>query len=128
MIKQLKGLRGRYSLLGFGLIFGGGSLALSVWFIFGYMPLVAFGVSGVMLGGVSLALGRSLPSISPEASTMLMEAGRQNLAALVEQFGLRATALYLPASITNGQSRALIPFSGASIHLEFEKPRQSVSC
>jgi hypothetical protein len=52
------------------------------------------GISGVILGVVSLALGRSLPRISPEASLMLLEAGSDNIAILVEELGLRARAIY----------------------------------
>lgn len=113
----LKRPRGRYVLLGLGLILGGGLFALSVWFFVGYMPLVALGASSVMLGTVSLALGRSLPGISSEASTILMEAHRLNMEALVEEFGLRTTAIYLPSSLTNGQARALIPFSDGTVNL-----------
>lgn len=108
----MRGVRGPYTLLGLGMIVGGGLFALVVWYFTGYMPLVALGLSGVILGGVSLALGQSLPRISPDASLILLEAGIDNISALVEELGLRARAMYLPTSVTGGRARALIPMHG----------------
>ena len=71
--------RKRYILLRLGLILGGGLFAAAAWLILGYMPLAALGISGVILGVVSLALGSSLPRISPEASLMLLEVGLTTL-------------------------------------------------
>jgi hypothetical protein len=114
--------RKRYILLGLGLILGGGLFAAAAGLILEYMPLAALGISGVILGVVSLALGRSLPRISPEASLMLLEAGSDNIMALVEELGLRARAIYLPTSFTQGQPRALIPLHGNPVQPVIQKP------
>jgi hypothetical protein len=43
---------------------------------------------------------------------MLLEAGVENIATLVEELGLRSKAVYLPSSLTaNGQPQALLPLS-----------------
>ncbi|MFQ5813466.1 MAG: hypothetical protein ACE5I2_09820 [Anaerolineae bacterium] len=115
------GLRSRYGLLGLALIMGGALFALAAWLLLDYMPLVALGVATVTLGTVSLALGRSLPRVSPDASLIFLEAGYANLAALVEELGLRSRALYLPSSLTEGGVRALIPLRGNSIHLKIQR-------
>jgi hypothetical protein len=112
----------RYILLGLGLILGSGLFAAAAWLILGYMPLAALGISGVILGVVSLALGRSLPRVLPEVSLMLLEAGFDNIAALVEELGLRAGAIYLPTSLTQGRPRALIPLHRNSIQPVIQKP------
>ena len=112
----MKGLRNQYSLLGVALLAGGGTFSLFAWFIVDYMPLVALGGSAVILGAVSLTLGRSLPEITPETSLILLEAGFDNIAALVEELGLHSRALYLPASLIEGPPRALIPLHGNSQH------------
>jgi hypothetical protein len=114
--------RKRYILLGLGLILGGGLFAAAAGLILEYMPLAALGISGVILGVVSLALGRSLPRISPEASLILLEAGSDNIAALVEELGLRARAIYLPTSLTQGRPRALIPLHRNSVQPVIQKP------
>ena len=101
-------------LLGLALMLGGGLFALAAWFILEYMPLAALGMSGVMIGVVSLALGKSLPRISPEASLMLLEPGFDNIAGLVEELGLRDRAIYLPTSLSQGRLRALIPLHRSS--------------
>lgn len=113
--------RKRYILLGLGLILGSGLFAAAAWLVLEYMPLAALGISGVILGVVSLALGRSLPRISPEASLMLLEAGADNIVALVEELGLHAKAIYLPTSLTQGRPRALIPLHGNSVQPVVQK-------
>jgi hypothetical protein len=113
--------RNRYILLGLGLILGSGLFTAAAWLILGYMPLAALGISGVILGVVSLALGRSLPRISPEASLMLLEAGSDNIAILVEELGLHARAIYLPTSLTQGRPRALIPLHSGPVRPAIQK-------
>jgi hypothetical protein len=105
----MKEHRYRYGRLALGLVLGGGLFALASWYIIGYMPLVALGVSGVILGASAFAIGDSLPNISADASRMLLRAGSDNIAALVEELGLHTTALYLPTFLTQGQPRALVP-------------------
>ncbi|MCH7940241.1 MAG: hypothetical protein IID13_10940, partial [Candidatus Marinimicrobia bacterium] len=89
--------------------------AVAAWLILAYKPLAALGMSAVILGAVSLALGRSLPRISPDASLILLEAGLENVAALIEELGLRGKAMYLPTSLTHGRPRALIPFQNNEV-------------
>jgi hypothetical protein len=121
MESSLTESRSRYILVGLGLILGGGLFATTAWLILEYMPLAALGISGVILGVVSLSLGRSLPRISPEASLMLLEAGSDNISSLVEELGLHAKAIYLPTSLTQGRPRALIPLRGDPIRPVVQK-------
>lgn len=66
----------------------------------------------LILGLVCLALSRSLPRISPETGTLLLEAGMENINALLEELGLRVKAIYLPSSRTgSGRPQALLPIS-----------------
>lgn len=63
------------------------------------VPLTALGLATAILGGVSLALGRSMPRLPPEAVPYLLEAGVENMATLLEELGLTCRALYLPSSL-----------------------------
>jgi len=63
----------------------------------------------LILSFISLMLGRTIPRISPEVSSLLLETGINNLAALVEEIGITSKAYYLPSSLTGGSSKALIP-------------------
>ena len=66
----------------------------------------------LILGMVSLALSRSLPSISPETGAVFLETGIENISALVEELGLRTKAVYLPSSRSgSGKPQALLPLS-----------------
>ena len=105
----MKGVRYRYILLGLGLMVGGGLFALVAYLVIDYMPLAALGLAAVILGAISLGLGRTLPRVSVDAGQVLMQAGVDNVAALIEELGLRSRAVYLPTSITSGVARALIP-------------------
>lgn len=101
--------RYRYGWLALGLILGGALFALVAWGIIGYMPLAALGFSAVILGASAFAIGDSQPRISADTSMMLLRAGSDNIAALVEELGLHTPAIYLPTSLTHGQPRALVP-------------------
>jgi len=79
------------------------------YFILGSVPLSALGLSFIMLGLTCIALANTRPPISPEASQMMLQTGIQNIAALLEELGLNAKAIYLPRSLRNGRSQALIP-------------------
>ena len=102
--------RQRYRLLGVVLIAGGAAVGAMAWFVLDYKPLVALGISGLILGAVSMALARSLSRLSGDASLLMLRAGLDNVSALVEELGLREKALYLPTSLTQGRARALICF------------------
>ena len=114
--------RSRYVNLGVALILGSTLFGAAMWFIVGYMPLVALAISGVILGAVSLALGRSVPRLSADTSLLLAEAASDNIAALIEELGLRAKAVYLPSSLAKGRARALIPFRQNSSDTLIQKP------
>jgi len=87
----------------------GGAFAIVSHFILDSTPLTALGISMVILGAICLTLARTRPKISPEVSVILLETGLENTAAIVEELGLRAKAIYLPSSLTGGHPRALIP-------------------
>ena len=63
----------------------------------------------LILSFILVALGRTVPKLSPEVSTLLFETGIDNIATIVEELSIRAKAIYLPSSFTSGQSQALIP-------------------
>ena len=101
--------RQRYRLLGVALIVGGAAVGAMAWFVLDYKPLVALGISSLILGAVSMALARSLSRLSGDASLLMLRAGLDNVSALVEELGLREKALYLPTSLTQGRARAYLP-------------------
>ena len=105
--------RNWYRLLGLGLTLGGVGLAPVSYFLLRSVPLVALGVSIVILGAVCLALGRAYPKIPPGMSLILMEAGLENIAAMLEELGLRSRAVYLPSSLAGGKPQALMPLGSS---------------
>jgi len=111
-----------YTLLGIGLIVAGICLVPLAHVLLESAPLAAAGVSVVMLGAVSLTLGRTRPRVSPEVSTLLLETGLENISTIVEELGLRAKAIYLPGSVTHGRPQALIPLHSNSSLPAFDRP------
>ena len=101
--------RNTYYLVGTGLLVTGSLVALVSFFILHITWLTALGISMLILSFISLMLGRTIPRISPEVSSLLLETGINNLAALVEEIGITSKAYYLPSSLTGGSSKALIP-------------------
>jgi len=99
-----------YLRLGVVLVISGAALAPIFYFVLASVPLAALALSAVILGLVSAMLARSRPDITPEASQMMLQTGIENLAALLEELGLRSRAVYLPSS-EGGRPRALIPLS-----------------
>jgi hypothetical protein len=102
-------VRNPYQRLGLVLVISGAALAPILYFVVGSVPLAALALSAIILGLVSAMLGNARPEITPEASQMMLKTGMENLAALLEELGLRSRAVYLPSSISNGRPRALIP-------------------
>lgn len=98
-----------YTRLGMALVLGGTGLSLVSFLLLHSIPLTALGISLLVLGAVCLVMGRASPYISPEASSLLLKAGYKNIAAIVEELGLRAKAVYLPSSLCGGEPQALIP-------------------
>ena len=106
----MKTISNSFTLLGACLTLAGLSLSLVSYLLLRSTPLTALGLSTVILGGVSLALGRGQPKISPEASAILLQSGTENISAIVEELGLKSKAIYLPSSKTAaGKPQAFIP-------------------
>ncbi len=72
-------------------------------------PITALGISTVIIGAVSFAISRGQPKIPPQASSILLQSGAENISALIEEIGLKAKAIYLPSSISGDKPKALIP-------------------
>ncbi len=77
-------------------------------------PGASTGIALLVLGAIMLVLGDSRPRVSPELAQLLLHAGYDNLARLLEELGLRSAAVYLPSSLCHGVPRALIPLSDKS--------------
>lgn len=101
-------MRNPYQRLGVVLVVVGAALTPVLYFVVGSVPLAALALSTIILGLVSAMLGNARPEITPEASQMMLKTGMENLAALLEELGLRSRAVYLPSSPGN-RPRALIP-------------------
>lgn len=98
-----------YRQVGIVLLLAGVIAAPVFYFVAGSIPLTALGLSAILLGGVSLLLARSLPSVPPHAAQVLLETGLDNLSGLLEEIGTDAKAIYLPSRMTGGKPKALIP-------------------
>ena len=106
-----------YRFLGMVLCLTGAVLTPLFYFVVGSSPLTAVAISAIMLGFTSLALS---PYVSPEACQMLLSTGTENIAALLEELGLRNRAIYLPSSSQGGSSRAIIPLIDSDISPELQ--------
>jgi hypothetical protein len=100
-----------FTILGAGLAMAGAALSLTSYFVLDFVPITALGLSVIIVAAVSFALGMGQPRIPPDISSMLLESGLENTAALVEELGLGSKAIYLPPSITEGRHRALLTIS-----------------
>jgi len=69
----------------------------------------ALGVVMMILSLILLALGSAIPKLPPEFSALLLETGVENIAAMVEELGVRSKGIYLPSSLNSGRPQALIP-------------------
>jgi len=112
----------RYSGLGLGLVLAGAALIPVSHFLLGSTPLTALGISLIVLGAVCLALGRARPEIPPEISAILLEAGVENIATIVEELGLTSKAIYLPSRLGGGRNQALIPLRSNPSVPQIERP------
>ena len=79
------------------------------YFIIGSVPLTAVGMSAIIIGFTCIALANARPYISAEACEVILKAGMENTAALLEELGIRNKAVYLPSSMRGGHTQALIP-------------------
>ena len=97
-----------YIRLGLVLTLSGAVLAPVFYFVVVSVPLTALALSAIILGLVSAMLGNARPEINPEASRMMLQTGVENIAALLEELGLTARAVYLPSTKSGGRPKALI--------------------
>jgi hypothetical protein len=84
-------------------------LSYTSYFIRDSIPLTAFGLSVIILAAVSFAFGMGQPKISDDVSSMFLESGLENTAALIEVLGLGSNAVYLPPSLAAGRPCAILP-------------------
>lgn len=98
-----------YRIGGLALCVAGGIFVPIAYFILGSVPLTAVGLSAIIIGFTCIALANARPYISPEACELILKTGMENTAALLEELGLRSKAVYLPSTMRDGHSQALIP-------------------
>src|SRR3989338_4868611 len=98
-----------YLRLGLVLTLSGAVLAPVFYFVAVSVPLTALALSAIILGLVSAMLGNARPAVTPEASQMMLQTGIENIAALLEELGLTARAIYLPSPENGGRPKALNP-------------------
>ncbi len=103
-----------YSWAGISLLITGGLLLVLSYFIILANWLSALGLAMLILSFILLVLGRTIPRLPPEFSSLLLETGIDNIAAIVEELGIRGQAIYLPSSLTSGRPQALIPLNSKS--------------
>ena len=95
--------------MGLGLGLGGTVFALISYFIIKLVPLTAMGISAIMIGFACIGIASTRPYISREESEIILKTGMDNTTELLEELGLRNKAVYLPSTMRDGQSQALIP-------------------
>ncbi len=103
-----------YTWPGLSLLIAGIILSSSAYFILNLIWLTALGICMLILSFILLTLGRTVPRLSPEVCSLLLETGVDNIASIAEEIGLRSKALYLPASLTSDQPQALVPLHSNS--------------
>ncbi len=110
-----------YTWIGLGLLISGIFLSVAAYFIFLTTWLVAMGIAMVILAFILLVLARTVSWLSPEVSSLLLETGTENIAALVEELGIKSKAIYLPSSLTGGRPQALLPLHTNSSPLNIDQ-------
>jgi hypothetical protein len=102
--------RNTYIWTGLGLLIVGVILVLaSVLILSSLVWLTALGIATLIMAFILLALARTIPRVTPEVGMLLLEAGIDNIATIVEELGVRSKPIYLPSSLTGGRPQALIP-------------------
>jgi len=104
-----------YHRLGAVLLVSGAAILAASLLLLRSAPGASTGIALLVLGAIVLVLGGARPRVSPELAQLLLHAGYDNLARLLEELGLRSAAIYLPASLCHGVPRALIPLSDTGI-------------
>ncbi len=110
-----------YSRTGLGLLVAGVVVALPAHFLLALNWLTATGISMVTLAFIFLALGRTIPALSPETCDIILETGIDNVSAIIEELGVRRAAIYLPSSVAGGRPQALIPLNARAAVPPLEK-------
>jgi hypothetical protein len=103
--------RNPYIWTGLSFIIIGAVAIVASLFIFPFTWLTALGIAVLILSFILLALGRTIPKLSPEASILLLETGIDNLSTFFEELGVKSKAVYLPSSMTSGKLKALVPLN-----------------
>jgi hypothetical protein len=98
-----------YTWAGLGLLIAGCLTSLPAYFVFGFIWLTALGICMLILAAILIALGKAVPRLPPEVCSLLLETGIENIAALIEELGIKTRAIYLPSSPTCRYPRAFIP-------------------
>lgn len=111
-----------YVWTGLGLLVAGGLMVLAAYFIIEVAWLVALGISMLILAAILLALSRSVPTLSPQASRLLLQTGIDNIEAMVEELGITSRAVYLPSSRAGGRPQALIPLRSGGVPPSLDQP------
>ncbi len=107
-----------YISTGIGFLVSGAIIASVSQFVIQMNWLTAMGIAMVIIALVMIALGRTIPKLSPEASLILMETGTDNIASLLEELGISSKAIYLPPSSVNTRPQALIPLQEKPINAQ----------
>lgn len=110
-----------YTRIGAALLLAGALSAPVFYFVAGSIPLTALALSAMLLGLIAVLLSRSLPTLPPRAAEVLLDAGLENLAGLLEELGVDSRAVYLPAQTSGGKPRALIPLHQDSHQLQLSR-------
>jgi hypothetical protein len=101
----------RYQYVGLGLASFGVSFALYSYYILLNVPLAAFGLACIVLGGTLFVVPPSpLPAMQIRA---MLEASLVNIEALLEEFNVLGKAVYLPPM--NGRVSAVIPIKDTKL-------------
>lgn len=98
-----------YTWAGLSLLITGSLVSLTAYFILNLTWLTALGICMLILSFILLALARTVPKLSPEVCSLLLDTSIDNIASIVEELGIRVRAIYLPSSLTSGRPQALIP-------------------
>ena len=106
--------RNAYTYAGFGLLVAGSLVSPVAYFILGLNWLAALGIAMLIVSLVLLALAKTVPRLSPEVCSLLLETGIDNIATVIEELGIRNKAIYLPSSLASGRPRALVPLHAHS--------------
>jgi hypothetical protein len=113
--------RNPYTWAGLGLLIAGGLISLPAYFIFHQIWLMTLIISMLFLSFILLVLGKAVPKLPPEVCGLLLETGIDNIAALIDELGVKTKAIYLPSSLARDRPRAFIPLHSNGSRPEITK-------